>query len=114
MHADLVVLANGKSVKRLKVLERRLANLKRIAGISASVLVILAAIFFYAYREWRRSIEDRQRQVGGNVAYGTRAVESGDLLGALPFFAEALRGDRGDAYRELQHRVRFGSARAQS
>src|SRR6266705_1929355 len=32
MHADLEVLAQGKSVKRLKLLEKRIAQLKKIAG----------------------------------------------------------------------------------
>src|SRR5439155_18278542 len=36
-----------------------------------------------------------------------------DLLGSLPYFAEALHVDKGDPDRELQHRVRFASARAQ-
>src|SRR5436190_9443166 len=46
LHADLEVLAQGKSVKRLKLLEKRIANLKKIAGISAIVLAALAGILF--------------------------------------------------------------------
>lgn len=109
MHADLLVLANGKSVKRLKLLERRLARLKKIASLSTLALVALAAVLYQVYREWRNAGESRQRQVGANIAYGNRAMESGDLPGALPYFAEALRLDQGDRHREAQHRLRFGS-----
>jgi WD40 repeat protein len=108
MHADLLVLANGKSVKRLKTLERRLANLKRVAGVSALILAVVATICYEVYRGWRGTFESRQRQVGANVAYGTRAMESGDLLGALPYFAEALALEQDDLKRATVHRLRFG------
>lgn len=108
MHADLLVLANGKSVKRLKTLERRMSNLKRVAGVSALVVAILATILFGVYREWRSALEVRQRQVGANVAYGTRAMETGDLLGALPYFAQALTLEKPDRNLATIHRLRFG------
>src|SRR5436190_3125073 len=114
MHADLVVLSNGKSVKRLKLLEQRIANLKRIGGISAIVLVAVAAILFQIYREWNFAREGRQRQIGSEVAYGTRAMEEGDLLNSLPSFAEALHLDRGDAEREQIHRQRIRAVLAQA
>src|SRR6266566_5650934 len=44
MHAHLLVVANGGSVKRLKLLERRLANLKRGATITVVAVLVLAAI----------------------------------------------------------------------
>jgi WD40 repeat protein len=113
MHADLLVLANGKSVRRLRVLERRLSTLKRIAGIAALVLAVSGLIFYEGYREWRSALESRQRKTGANVAYGTRALEAGDLLGALPYFAEALALE--EHYGELAplHRLRLGCVLAQ-
>ncbi|MDB6121940.1 MAG: repeat-containing protein [Pedosphaera sp.] len=113
MHADLLVLANGKSVKRLKLLERRLSSLKRIVSISAIVLIIIAAISYNVYREWSVGTESRLRQVGANVAYGNSAMESGDLLGALPHFADALQLDQGNVNRQATHRLRLGSVFAQ-
>jgi WD40 repeat protein len=107
MHADLVVLANGKSVKRLKLLEKRLVRLKKVAGASAVAVVALAAILFQVYREWNFAREGRQRQVGAEVAYGTRALEEGDLLKSLPSFAAALRLDHSDIDREQTHRLRL-------
>src|SRR6266581_5267019 len=114
MHADLVVLANGKSVKRLKLLEKRIANLRKIAGISAIVLAALAAILFQIYREWNFAREGRQRQIGAEVAYGTRAMEDGDLLNSLPSFAAALQLDRGSADREKTHRLRLRAVLGQT
>jgi WD40 repeat protein len=114
MHAALVVLANGKSVRRLHLLERRLSKLKRIGAISALATVALGGIGYQVYRERRDAIENLQRQVGASVAYGTRAEESGDPLGALPYFADALRLDVGNPAREITHRLRFGSVLAQS
>ena len=113
MHADLVVLAAGKSVKRLKYLERKLANLKRIAGVSALMSLAVAGVFYEIYRGWQAKIESRQRQVGGNVAYGNQYMNSGDLLGALPYFADALRLDADDSDGETTHRLRVGSVIAQ-
>jgi WD40 repeat protein len=112
MHADLLVLANGKSVKRLKILERRLANLKRSASISALVLFILAAIGYHFYRERAFEREARQRQVGAKLAYGNRAVDEADPSGALPYFADALDLDQGRPLESL-HRIRLGSVIAQ-
>src|SRR6266571_9261724 len=114
MHADLVVLANGKSVKRLKLLEKRIANLRKIAGISAIVLAALAAILFQIYREWNFAREGRQRQIGAEVAYGTRAMEEGDLLNSLPSFAAALHLDRGSSDREKIHRLRLRAVLGQT
>jgi WD40 repeat protein len=112
MHTDLVVLAAGKSVKRLKVLERRLANLKRIAGASVLVLVVLAGVFYSAYRGWKEMVESRQRRVGANIAYGNQAMASGDLLGSLPYFVDALRLDSGNP-NQTTHRLRIGSVLSQ-
>jgi WD40 repeat protein len=109
MHADLLVLANGKSVKRLKMLERRLSNLKRIAGVSALVVVVLATVFFQIYRGWRNAIDS---QVNMAVTSGNAAVRSGNLLEALPFFANVLRLD-GHNSREPSYRLRFNSTLAQ-
>jgi WD40 repeat protein len=114
MHADLVLVSNGKSVKRLKLLEQRLARLKHASGIAALVLAVGLIFSYPTYQEWRLRLENRQRQVGEKVAYGLRAVEGGDLLTALPQFAEALRLDQSSKERALTHRLRFGAALAQT
>jgi WD40 repeat protein/tetratricopeptide (TPR) repeat protein len=66
-----------------------------------------------ANRQRRRAEQERkksyQRLAQLYVASGTRLVDEGDLLGSLPWFAEALKLDRGDARREETHRVRLAS-----
>jgi WD40 repeat protein/serine/threonine protein kinase len=113
MHADLVAIANGKSIKRLRTLERRWSKVKRGAGIALLGLAVLGAVLFEINRERGMAREARQRQVGAKTANGTRATESGDLLGALPYFADALRLDRGSSARETTHRLRLSSVQAQ-
>jgi WD40 repeat protein/serine/threonine protein kinase len=113
MYADLLVLANGKSVKRLRLLERRLGAIKRLGGASLLAVLVLAAVSYQVYREWKNAFQARQRQVGTSVAVGIQAMNSGDLLDSLPHSAEALRLDHGNPSREATHRLRFGSTLAQ-
>jgi WD40 repeat protein/serine/threonine protein kinase/tetratricopeptide (TPR) repeat protein len=58
--------------------------------------------------------ESRQRLVRGQVAGGAALVDQGDLLGALPWFAEALRLDQGDPLHAEGHRLRLATAVQQS
>ncbi|HWQ91763.1 MAG TPA: protein kinase, partial [Clostridia bacterium] len=110
MRADLIVLAHGDSVQRLRTLEQRWAKLQKAGGVAALVIGIAAVISIQGYREWMHGVESTQRQVGANVALGTRAAESSDRLSALTHFAAAVSLDQGDVERERMHRLRFGSA----
>jgi hypothetical protein len=49
MHADLVVAMNGKSIRRLRLLEHRLSNLKRVGGISVLICGTVAGLFYLTY-----------------------------------------------------------------
>lgn len=109
LHAELLVLANGKSIRRLKALERRLSRLKRVASVSFLVLVFAAFIAYQVYRERKLREDAHQRDVGAAIAYGNQAMESGDLLGAVPYFADALQLDQ----RNLYHRMRLGALLAE-
>ena len=65
-------------------------------------------------REAREEIDSLAKQthrqlVEMHVSRGTDLVDAGDLMGALPWFAEALRLDEGDPSREQTHRVRLGA-----
>ena len=113
MHADLLVVLNGKSVKRLRMFERRWANVKRIAAAGGIALATVAVLTYQLYREWRIAAGTRQRQVTSNVIFGNRAMESGDLLRALPYFAEAWQLDRGNQNHDFTHRLRIGSVLSQ-
>ena len=109
MHAHLLVLANGKSVKRLLSLERNLGRLKNLAVFAGALAFVLAAVLYPIYNEIRRRSEERQRHVGANVAYGNAAMAAGDNPGALTYFAEALRTDERDGKLAPLDRLRVGA-----
>jgi WD40 repeat protein len=52
---------------------------------------------------------NRRLLVSGYVTNGTYALDGGDPLGALVWYGEALRLDRGDPDREEPHRVRLAT-----
>lgn len=110
--ADLLLVLNGKSVKRLRMLERRWSRAKRVVGILAVIAALAAVLSYPPLRERSIARQSRERQIGADLAYGNRAMESGDLLAAFPFFAEALRLD-GDPAHHARHRLRLGSVLAQ-
>jgi WD40 repeat protein len=113
IHADLVVLQSGKSVKRLRLLERRWAAVRRFGSLGVVSAAVLAGASLYLAAEHQRAAEARQRQVGTQVANGVHDLEQGDLPGALPSFVEALRLDQGDPRRERTHRLRLGAVLGQ-
>lgn len=113
MHADLLVLANGKSIRRLKTLERRMHHAKRLSLASSLAVAAAVGLGYPVYRSHKVVSEARQQQVGANIAYGNRALETGDLLGSLPYFIAALQLDEANSAHELEHRLRLGSILAQ-
>jgi len=105
MYADLAVLLNGKSVKRLRHLERRVAWLTR-AGVAAAIgVVVLGLAYFQFDRERKHRSEIRQREVGVQTGHGLEALEQGQLMQALPSFVELLRLDTPN--RAPLHRTRI-------
>jgi WD40 repeat protein/serine/threonine protein kinase len=113
LHAELVVVTNGESIKRLRTLERLLSNLKRVGVVSGIVVLLAGAVFYHLYQERKRAADKLQQLVGESVGYGTRAVESEDFISGLRYFSEALWLDRGVEERQVLHRLRFGSTLAQ-
>ena len=107
MHADLVVLANGRSVRRLRTLERRWSRAKHAGALVAVAALVMGAIAFQTARELRIASEKKQREVGGKIAHGTEMMERRDLLGALGTYAEALALDQGSPQRESTHRMQL-------
>ncbi|PYI81024.1 MAG: hypothetical protein DME26_20595, partial [Verrucomicrobia bacterium] len=106
MYGDLVLLQGGKSVKRLRVVERRLAVLTRVGVLTAFFAVIASGIFYETNRQRRIATRNLVRL---HVANGTRLVNEGDLFGSLLWYTEALRLDAGDPRREEPHRIRIAS-----
>jgi WD40 repeat protein len=109
MHEDLLLLDAGKSVRRLRLLERRMKLLTRAGLVSCSLLMLFAGAWHHVDRSAKREAEVRSRQVGSYVASGAQNMEQGDLFGSLPWFAKALQLDQGLSEREAPHRIRFAA-----
>lgn len=109
LEADLQVLAVGKSVKRLRRLERQVALFKRVAIGAAVVGLVGGGLFYEWQRERAHAAEQRQRQVGSLLAEGTYALNGGDLLQSLPSFVEALRLEADNPAAVAAHRLRLGT-----
>ncbi|MBI2947272.1 MAG: protein kinase, partial [Verrucomicrobia bacterium] len=106
MHADLVMLQSGKSVVRLRTLERRLTLASRV-GIAAMIVALVTGAAFYMAR--RTAKVTAQHLVKWSTANGVRLMEERDLFNSLVWFTEALRLDQGNRDREYVHRLRIGS-----
>lgn len=108
LHAELTVIDNGHSVVRLRSLEKYLHQFKRISTILALICIPLVLLGWNIFREYQRTIEEKQRRAGARVVQGNRAMEEGDYLGALPHYLVALQLDKGDESQEELHRLRIG------
>ncbi|MBI4660252.1 MAG: protein kinase, partial [Verrucomicrobia bacterium] len=113
MHADLMLLQSGKSVVRLRTLERRLAAMTKI-GIAAVLVALLTAGGLYLARReaeiTRREAKiTQQHLVKLSTANGVRLMDERDLFTSMVWFTEALRLDQGNRDGEYAHRLRIGS-----
>lgn len=90
MRSDLLALANGRSVRRLHTLERRVRILRTLGLFSVGVALLFGGVFYYFQQQWHHRVVERQRQVGTLVAMGTASMRTGDYQGATPFLLEAL------------------------
>ena len=113
MEADLVLLGQGKSVRRLHLLERRMAVLTRAGVLVALVLAVAGAAVWGLARDQRFQAELRNRQIGDLTAHGAQAIDQGNMLDAVPFLTEGLRLDRGGEPRLATPRLRIASVLAQ-
>jgi WD40 repeat protein len=109
LHADLLLLMAGKSVQRIRALEKRVARLIQIGLVTALILLVAGAALFGWNRHIRQVAEQRRQQVGRNVAYGNNLVDAGDFFGALPSFWEALRLEQDVPQGLKNNRLRIGS-----
>ena len=109
LHADLVLLMAGKSVQRIRTLEKRIRRLVQIGLATAVILLLTGGILYGWNRQVRLAADQRQEQVRRNVGYGNKLVEEGDYFGALPSFWEALRLEKGDLQGEKNNRLRIGA-----
>jgi hypothetical protein len=110
MHEDLVLVEAGKSLRRSRAVERRLALLTKlsVAGIALTLLIGGG----YLYRRYQRRIAQRLIMLL-QVQSGIRLMEEGDPTGTLLWLAEALAGTERLLTPEEKeaHRFRIGAVR---
>lgn len=117
LRSDLLLLQSGKSVRRLRLMERRVTLLGRIGAVGAVVIALSAGGFFYQSRQSTKlrqlERESRDRAVRLSVAQGVEGMEDSDYLSSLVWFTEALRLVHGDPEAEEVHRYRIEAVRRQ-
>jgi WD40 repeat protein/tetratricopeptide (TPR) repeat protein len=91
-------------LRRQRVAYRR--GLLRAGAVASLVIATMAGLTLTAVQNAR---ESRDHLVRLNLYTGERALEVGDPLGALPWFAEACRLDQGDPEREEMDRYRLAT-----
>ncbi len=77
LHADLALLRSGRSVKRLHLIEARLATVTKAAAVVAALLLIATGLFLAARHQARATA--RQLYVA-DMNRALRAWESGNLV----------------------------------
>jgi len=116
MYADLALLRSGKSLRRARAVEQKLANLTRAALASGAALLVAGSVYYFrnqarlkqlrdevAARENEKRLADRiatkTRQDFANLCAltGEKLEREHDLFGALLWFAEALGRDTDSA-----------------
>ena len=106
---EMVLLQAGRSVRRLRTLEQIVRRLKSI-GVAVGLLLLFVGVAWTLHvRNVKRDAEIRQRRVGSYVANGSRALDDGLYLSAIPQFVEALKLDQDAPGRAQVHRVRLAS-----
>jgi WD40 repeat protein len=109
MYEDLALLASGKSLRRLRILERRWENAKRNTAITAAVAGVATMIIWPLLRERQHADEARERQIGVRSANGINKLDQGDLSGALGEFSEIFQLEAGNKHRFLANQTRVAS-----
>ncbi|MBI1841745.1 MAG: WD40 repeat domain-containing protein, partial [Verrucomicrobia bacterium] len=107
LHQELVLLHAGESVKRLRLLERLARGLTKLAVLGLAVGMLAG----YEILRVRRQREQESKRVADvHAAAGARIAARGDLLGSLPWYAEALRLDEQRPRRAMRHRMNLQTA----
>jgi WD40 repeat protein len=86
MFADLALVKGGKSVRRLRMIERRLAVTTRIGLVTAGLLVVAAVAYLFAVSQTRRTEKERakteQLLYAADMNVAQQALEAGNLVRA--------------------------------
>ena len=87
MHGELVLLQSGKSLARLRTVERTLAKLKRFSVVGLGVTTAIAAGFFWQSNQARRmkalATAARENLYAADINGAQRALEADNLRQAV-------------------------------
>ncbi|WP_051944971.1 WD40 repeat domain-containing serine/threonine protein kinase [Verrucomicrobium sp. BvORR106] len=115
----------ARFARRNTILLRFVGALALVLGVSTAILIwltlratraetvtrkALAAEASARQETTRQEAETRRQLVQLDVVTGDEMVEDGDAFGALLWYLEALRLDKGDPAKEILHRQRFRCA----
>ncbi|HEX7859663.1 MAG TPA: WD40 repeat domain-containing serine/threonine-protein kinase [Verrucomicrobiae bacterium] len=108
---ELELLHGGRSIKRLRQVEKRLRTFR--AAFAVSTIVALAAFLIYRRIDAanQEAARERQRLAGSFLAEGTFELRNGYLSRALPYFVQAAELDPRDL---RTHQLRVGSVLSQA
>ncbi|HMJ90476.1 MAG TPA: WD40 repeat domain-containing serine/threonine protein kinase, partial [Candidatus Acidoferrum sp.] len=109
--SDLEVLRAGKSVRRLRALERRLSLLTRVL-IAGGAIILVAIGGIYAVNSARE--REQKLRALAYIEGGARMIEDRNYHAALPYFAQALDARRSDPAAADLQRLRIGMLLNQS
>lgn len=94
MHAELALLQSGRSVRRLRTIERRLAILTRASLMIVGLLAMAAVAYLFAVSQARRSERERARTAqllyAADMSLAQQALGAGNLVRATTLL-EAYR-----------------------
>ncbi|MCL4181444.1 MAG: protein kinase [Verrucomicrobia bacterium] len=121
MHADLALLESGRSVVRLRGIERRLQLAQRVGALTAVGALLAGGLYFWqahqlgvirelAEAKTQLAEANRQRIVQMDIANGIRLWDQGDAAGALLWFADALPRMVSGSEETRVHRIRIQQA----
>jgi WD40 repeat protein len=106
MHADLALLQAGKSVKRLRLVEQRLALITRIGLAAAALSVLALGGYFGAVRQARRAeraeSEMAQQLYAADINRASQFWEKGNLKRALELLESHRPAARSKTDRDLR------------
>ena len=111
LRGELDLLLGGRSVRRLRFVERQLKTARR-AAYFAIFLAGVALVYSLVMGHLRA--REEEALAGAYIKDGTSQVAGGNPHGAIPFFAEALRLQRRRTEATMTTRTRLGTLQQQS
>ncbi len=125
MHAELALLESGRSVVRMRGLERKLRLVQRAGALVTALAAVIALGWWWQVKQTRAvrelaaeksrlteeksnlAEEQREQLVRLRVANGVRLLDQDDHSGALLWFANALSLVTNRPAEEAIHRIRI-------